>query len=146
MPSEQVQKVIEEVKQEFQHGLDVIKQDIQTLGTQLKGTPPIDFAVTGGVCFVISFFFRIISKASEEDMITFGFLLDVVIFTLVTEIVHCHQGALYWFHQYADSLVVFSFFYAVGLYNTPPLVLAAFPLLINYTRSKVVPLIKQAKE
>jgi len=136
-----VQDLISSLKPTFDNVVAQIQAESNVVLTRVKETTPADHAVTFSLCFLVLAFFQFIGRDENEGIVTLGVLFSTVLFGVLLAAVH----GLNWFHQYSSSLVFFSVLDFLGIFDSSPLFLSFFPVLVEKLRKKVLEVAKQAK-
>jgi hypothetical protein len=138
--SNQANDVLAQLKPQLEAVLDQVKKESNKVLDRVKNTSNEDHAVTLALCFLVTIFVHWIGKGKDEGLITFTVLINTLLFSILISAIH----GLNWFHQYSSSLVLFSFLDAIRMLHSAPLVLAAFPLVIEHLRARVLAIAKKA--
>jgi hypothetical protein len=128
--SSTIDPIISQIQSEFSKVLERIKKN-----------SPEDHIITIALCLFVTVICHWIFKNKEESLISFTVIISTILFALLIAAIH----GLPWFHQYSSSLVLFSLLDSLGLLYNSPLILAAFPLLIEHLRGRVLAIAKRAK-
>jgi len=113
---------------------------VSQIEAELRHRPIEDHLLTALSCFLVLCTVRWFTIGHSTPLISFSLLFQVVFFMAAATVI---QGQTIW-QQYSSSLVYCTVLHVIGLVSWP-LVMAAFPVLITYTKRQLVETAKKVQ-